>query len=383
MKRVTLGRFAFQYRSKAEWEASQVILYAGELVIEGDTGLMKVGDGKHLYSELPYFNRGEKGEKGETGAALAVKGTKDSTASLPPQGKAGDAYIVDGNLYVWSDTKWIDAGLIKGNKGDEGPPGPPGVPGPKGEPLRYTDLTQAQKQEIANIVNVDLSPYAKKSELKTRLSELEADSAHVTVTEEEKAKVQAIPENPKYTDTVPDLTKYATKTDLADLNVSDKLADMEEDSNHRTVTDGEKLSWNAKLSTLNNKDAGLATVTPQSNNTKTLKNWIGDLDARINNLKNGGEIKTIYASSNSAFVATRFGRIVLLNAYEASTEDIARFKFSSDADKPTGIFGIGATKTKSDGSLVATLMSIRPTGLTFNGGAGNKFTFSGAYIAKG
>ncbi|MFR9296356.1 MAG: hypothetical protein ACLVLI_01415, partial [Aedoeadaptatus pacaensis] len=60
MTRVTLGRFAFQYRSKSEWEASQLILYAGELAVEGDTGLMKVGDGKHLYAELPYFNRGEK-----------------------------------------------------------------------------------------------------------------------------------------------------------------------------------------------------------------------------------------------------------------------------------------------------------------------------------
>lgn len=254
MKRVTLGRFAFQYRSKAEWEASQLILYAGELAVEGDTGLMKVGDGKHLYMELPYFNRGEKGEKGEpgvkgeTGAALAIKGTKNSTSDLPKTGKAGDAYMIGGDLYVWSDTTWTNVGRVKGEKGDQGepgvkgdppkmtisdagtwvidgvdtgkramgpkgeqgdpgdpgprglqgiqgedgiqgkqgPPGPPGKPGDKGEPLKYTDLTQAQKQEMANMVSVDLSPYAKTDDLKTSLADMTSDSTHRTVTDEEK-----------------------------------------------------------------------------------------------------------------------------------------------------------------------------------------------------
>lgn len=264
MKRVTLGRFAFQYRPKAEWEASQLILYAGELAVEGDTGLMKVGDGKHLYSELPYFNRGEKGDKGEpgvkgeTGAALAIKGTKNSTADLPKAGKAGDAYMIGGDLYVWSDTTWTNVGRVKGEKGDQGepgvkgdppkmtisdagtwvidgedtgkqamgpkgdqgdigepgprglqgiqgedgipgkqgPPGPPGDPGPPGEPLKYTDLTQAQKQEMANMVKVDLSPYAKTEDIKTRLADMTEDSTHRTVTDEEKkawsGKVDAV-----------------------------------------------------------------------------------------------------------------------------------------------------------------------------------------------
>ncbi len=254
MKRVTLGRFAFQYRSKAEWEASQLILYAGELAVEGDTGLMKVGDGKHLYMELPYFNRGEKGDKGEpgvkgeTGAALAIKGTKNSTSDLPKAGKAGDAYMIGGDLYVWSDTTWTNVGRVKGEKGDpgrqgdkgdppkmtisdagtwvidgedtgkramgpkgeqgdigepgprglqgiqgedgiqgkQGPPGPPGKPGDKGEPLKYTDLTQSQKQEMASMVSVDLTPYAKTEDIKTRLADMTSDSTHRTVTDDEK-----------------------------------------------------------------------------------------------------------------------------------------------------------------------------------------------------
>lgn len=261
MKRVTLGRFAFQYRTRAEWEASQLILYAGELAVEGDTGLMKVGDGRRLYAELPYFNRGEKGdkgdrgEKGETGAALAIKGTKNSTADLPKTGQAGDAYMIGGDLYVWSDTAWTNVGRVKGEKGERGEPGkkgdppkltisdagtwvvegvdtgkqamgpkgehgdpgpagkrglqgiqgedgiqgkqgPPGPPGPPGEPLKYTDLTQAQKQEMANMVSVDLSSYAKTDDIKTRLADMTSDSTHRTVTDDEKkawsGKVDAV-----------------------------------------------------------------------------------------------------------------------------------------------------------------------------------------------
>ena len=53
-----------------------------------------------------------------------------------------------------------------------------------------------------------------------------------------KAKVDGIPANPKYTDTIPDLSPYAKTTDI-----KTRLADMEEDSEHRTVTDAEKKAW--------------------------------------------------------------------------------------------------------------------------------------------
>lgn len=278
MKRVTLGRFAFQYRSKTEWEASQLILYAGELAVEGDTGLMKVGDGKHLYMELPYFNRGEKGdkgepgEKGETGAALAIKGTKNSTSDLPKTGKAGDAYMIGGDLYVWSDTTWTNVGRVKGEIGKTGPQGPQGPRGPqgptgakgekgdqgeqgprgftgeqgangiqgprgatgprgekgdKGDPLKYDDLTESQKQEMANLVSVDLSPYARKED---------------------------IPDLSIYakSDDLPDFTLYAEKTE-----VPTKLSDLQSDTSHCTVSDAQIKKWDKKVDAVAGK--GLST----------------------------------------------------------------------------------------------------------------------------
>lgn len=67
-----------------------------------------------------------------------------------------------------------------------------------------------------------------------------------------KKKVEAIPPNPKYTDTVPNLTPYAKKTDI-----KTKLSDMEEDGTHRTVSDQEKTSWNNKVDKVSGK--GLST----------------------------------------------------------------------------------------------------------------------------
>lgn len=269
MKRVTLGRFAFQYRSKAEWEASQLILYAGELAVEGDTGLMKVGDGKHLYMELPYFNRGEKGdtgekgEQGETGAALAIKGTKNSTADLPEKGQAGDAYMIDGDLYVWSDTTWTNVGRVKGEIGQTGPQGPIGPRGPqgptgakgekgdigergprgltgeqgangiqgprgetgprgpkgdKGDTLRWSDLTEAQKKELAP----DLKSYATKVELEKELNHLET-SVDETKTEFAETKA-SLEHNYKSIETA--LSKVVQDLDNGKLNKSDVINDL-------------------------------------------------------------------------------------------------------------------------------------------------------------
>ena len=44
---VKAGRMMFQRGTKAQWEASNLVLLDGELAIEADTTKIKVGDGKH------------------------------------------------------------------------------------------------------------------------------------------------------------------------------------------------------------------------------------------------------------------------------------------------------------------------------------------------
>lgn len=69
--------------------------------------------------------KGDKGEKGDTGAALSILGKLTDPSLLPPTGTAGDAYTVNGELWVWSENTnaWENVGNIKGEKGDTGATG--------------------------------------------------------------------------------------------------------------------------------------------------------------------------------------------------------------------------------------------------------------------
>lgn len=95
-----------------------------------------------LKFSLPKGAKGDKGDKGDTGEGLNIKGALDSENDLPADGQPGDAYIIDGNLYVYvgeggsvvTNPKWSNVGNIKGEKGDQGEQGPQGNPGPQGEP---------------------------------------------------------------------------------------------------------------------------------------------------------------------------------------------------------------------------------------------------------
>lgn len=80
---------------------------------------------------------GPTGAVGKDGTGVNIKGSYESEEALKtaqPTGTAGDAYLVSGNLYVWSETDadWKNVGEIKGPKGDSGPQGAAGPTGPTG-----------------------------------------------------------------------------------------------------------------------------------------------------------------------------------------------------------------------------------------------------------
>ena len=83
----------------------------------------------------PAGAKGDKGEAGKDGTGVTIKGSYASEEALKaahPTGTAGDAYLVAGNLYVWSGGDWTNVGEIKGPKGDTGAVGPTGPQGPQG-----------------------------------------------------------------------------------------------------------------------------------------------------------------------------------------------------------------------------------------------------------
>lgn len=79
----------------------------------------------------PQGSRGEKGEQGNDGTSLNVLGTKESEADLPLSAEKNDAYLINGEMWVFDGTNWNNAGKIQGPQGPQGPVGPQG---PKGDP---------------------------------------------------------------------------------------------------------------------------------------------------------------------------------------------------------------------------------------------------------
>lgn len=82
-----------------------------------------------------------KGEKGADGTGINIKGSLTGVNQLPATGKSGDAYLIDGSLYVYvgtggnvaGHTQWSNAGSIKGPKGDRGNDGTNGTNGTNGK----------------------------------------------------------------------------------------------------------------------------------------------------------------------------------------------------------------------------------------------------------
>jgi hypothetical protein len=83
----------------------------------------------------PQGIQGIQGETGATGVAgadgtsVSILGTVANISELPLTGDPGDAYLLSGDLYVWSGTAWTNVGNIQG---PEGPTGPRGLVGPAG-----------------------------------------------------------------------------------------------------------------------------------------------------------------------------------------------------------------------------------------------------------
>lgn len=113
---------------------------------KGDTG--EVG---------PQGPQGPKGDQGSGVTILGSFGTVEELENAHPIGKLGDSYLVNGHLYVWSETEqgWVDVGNIQGPKGDTGADGHQGIAGADGyTPVRGTDYwTDADKAEIKGYVD--------------------------------------------------------------------------------------------------------------------------------------------------------------------------------------------------------------------------------------
>ncbi|WP_437696704.1 hypothetical protein ACSOCI_12260 (plasmid) [Levilactobacillus brevis] len=72
------------------------------------------------------------GPKGDPGEGLDIKGQVNSVSALPTTANEGDGYLVNEELYVWTNGAWKDCGPIQGPQGIQGPKGDTGATGPQG-----------------------------------------------------------------------------------------------------------------------------------------------------------------------------------------------------------------------------------------------------------
>lgn len=113
--------------------------------------------------------QGLPGKDGKDGTGVTIIGSLPSEDDLPSTGNMGDAYLINGFLYVWNGTVWENVGEIQGPEGKsaydlavqngfvgtmeewlESLKGGIGPPGPEGPPGKDADLTEVN-QEIANL----------------------------------------------------------------------------------------------------------------------------------------------------------------------------------------------------------------------------------------
>lgn len=345
-------------------EASKIL--STEYDSEGNT-VIKFNDGSSVT-----VKKGAKGDKGATGEQ-GKQGDKGDTGE--PLKVLNTSTDNSGNTVI----KFSDNSTVTVKKGDKGATGEQGIKGEKGEPFKYEDFTKEQIDSLKASFNVrevtslsgtgdvttlyvyegglyfwngteykkavDLSKKVDTSSItsdenasgadkifsvdfiKAKLKEMGAKIdkkvgeeqgkglSSNDYTDEDKKKVEAIPENPKYTDTTYDLTPYAKTVDL-----KTDLSDFTDDETHRTVTDTEKKSWSGKaektdiptkLSELTNdetfkteaeiknlitQNAPKQDLTPYAKKTELPKN-LSEL-ANDKGYKTEAEIRTLIESSN-------------------------------------------------------------------------------------
>ena len=115
----------FRRGTADQWTAGNPLLAVGEMAIEIDTNLYKIGDGVLRWIDLPYG-----GLHGPTGAT-GYNGTTGTTGPTGDNGTAGEAGPTGPTGY---DGTAGEAGPT-GPTGYDGTTGPTGVTGPTGEVL--------------------------------------------------------------------------------------------------------------------------------------------------------------------------------------------------------------------------------------------------------
>lgn len=208
----------------------------GSLKNQGDTLsedlASKITEGKSLKSNLDTNISNAKNVKSNLDSSVATADSTNTTLkATDTEAKKTEALIKDLMSQLGKSENEVKQIIASGDLSKY-------ITEPK---LQEALKSYATKEDLQGIdVTSQLVDYAKKTDLDSKVNKVNGKALSSNdYTNADKAKVDAIPLNPKYTDTTYDLSGYAKKTDI-----KTKLSEMTSDSTHRTVTDAEKATWN-------------------------------------------------------------------------------------------------------------------------------------------
>lgn len=131
-----------------QYEDTGEITY-GQLPTIGENGNWFVDD-----YDTGKPSRGEQGPQGPRGDGINILGTYASEEELRqehPTGSDGDAYLINRDIWIWTDNDWKNGGQIQGPQGIQGEKGEDGKDGANGTdgytPVRGKDYWTREDQE--------------------------------------------------------------------------------------------------------------------------------------------------------------------------------------------------------------------------------------------
>lgn len=265
----------------------------GYLVGEDNEALLYIWNGTDWFYKQKLSGEGKQGEPGPAGdPGVYVSETEptdpDAVVWINPAGEAtpggGGGGSVD--LTGYAKKTWVTEQLKSYAKEEDIPTKTSQLTNDSGYLTEHQSLEgyateDYVKAKIAEAElgggeggeSIDLSGYALKSDLPTKTSQLTNDSGYLTAVPEGYAKTEDIPtKTSQLTNDSGYLTEHQSLAEYAKKEeIPTKLADLTEDETHRTVTDAEKETWNAKSDFSGNFDD--LTNRPIMCNPNLLDNW--------------------------------------------------------------------------------------------------------------
>lgn len=240
--------------TNANTQANRAKQYADNPPIVGNDGYWQVWD----------ESKGEYVKTGWVSSGIVIINsfnTEEELISSVTNPNISDSYLVDGYLYLWNGTEWLNLGKLQGPKGDKGD---------KGDAFTYQDFTDEQLAALKGKDGEDAKINGVNS-----ISIVQGDN------------IVLIQNDNTLTISTVSLSNVATSGDYQDLlnkpSIPTKVSELENDNNYAS---------NSELENVINAEETRATAAEQANanSISTIEGTVNTLSSDFDTHKNNSDI---------------------------------------------------------------------------------------------